>query len=66
MKRDRYTIADIAGLESEDQLAEYNKWLLHPQRPYGESIKKFRGEFEELKKEKRKKTKTKKVKNDES
>lgn len=63
MKRDRFTIADIAGLDSEDQLAEYNKWLLHPKRPFGESINKFRGEFEEeLKKEKRKKTK--KVKNE--
>lgn len=55
MKRDRFTIADVYGLESEDQLKEYNKWLLHPQRPIGVSAKKFRAEEEERSYEKKRK-----------
>jgi hypothetical protein len=49
MKRDRFTIADVYGLESDKELEKYNKWLLHPSRPFGVSVKKFKEEWEEPK-----------------
>lgn len=57
MKRDRFTIADVYGLDSEDQLKEYNRWLLHPQRPVGVSVKRFRKEQEEITLDKKRKKK---------
>jgi hypothetical protein len=57
MKRQQHTIADVYGLESEEELAKYNKWLLHPNRPYGVPIKKFKEEYVEEKKEKKRKGK---------
>ena len=61
MKRQNYTVT-VTGDEAEDALAEYNKWLLHPKRPFDMPIKKFKEQYE---KENPPKKRTRKVVKDE-